>query len=127
MGVRHPPPVPKPELSLNVPTIARLKSPPEKNNATGGVGAIDKKFVDHAGSKSEIKAPKFLRVMEVNTTSDNNSSNTSLHLPQIMGSFLPTINRKVPYKAMASPHSSWSDLTSQRKIKQVAPINFNVS
>ena len=74
----------------------------------------------------EAKYQKFSRMMEVDTTSEDNTPNATLHLPQIMKSFLPGASRKAPAKTTTSMHSSWIDLTSRKKIKQVAPNSYKL-
>ena len=104
VGVRHPPPIIKPKLR----------------------DAIDQKKYTLAQREND-GVPNFVekgmnfKVMEVDTKSESKTPTPSLHLPQIMKSFLPSVSRKSRLPPPAPSRSSWVDLTSQAKIKQVMP------
>ena len=118
--MRHPPSLKKAEPVSGISSPRSKEVEPEEKDANNLKNSYDEETL------KDIKSPKLLHLMGVDTTSDHNTPTSALHLPQIMKSFLPGVSRKAPVKTVSSSQqSSWTNLTSRRKIKQVAPNSYN--
>lgn len=115
VGARHPPPVTK----LSLSPLSKLSNfyPHIHSKQTlfsNSMLSFPLREEEDFEEEMQEKTPR----REVDVVS--NAPSSTLHLPQIMKSFLPGVSRKAPIPTK----STWGDLISQKKIKQVAPTHY---
>ncbi|XP_076819571.1 uncharacterized protein LOC143465257 isoform X1 [Clavelina lepadiformis] len=131
LGIRHPLPLPKVEATYDrskLKQLAALKGDAthkgsrkmRKESASYDIPKLEEDII-----KRSPRNQKLEKLMAIDTS--NREPVATLHLPRIMKSFIPTVNRAGTNRAQGEGKSSWIDLMSNKAIKQVAPCTYKMA